>query len=66
MAAVRKGKVDIVVCYKLDRLGRSLAHLAAMIAEFTAHNVALIVPEQGIDTSSSTQPHGFSSMFSAR
>jgi DNA invertase Pin-like site-specific DNA recombinase len=66
MAAVRRGKVDIVVCYKLDRLGRSLAHLAAMIAEFTAHNVALIVPEQGIDTSSSTQPHGFSSMFSAR
>ena len=53
MAAVRRGKVDIVVCYKLDRLGRSLAHLAAMIAEFTAHSVALIVPEQGIDTSSS-------------
>jgi DNA invertase Pin-like site-specific DNA recombinase len=51
MAAVRRGKVDIVVCYKLDRLGRSLAHLAAMIAEFTAHNVALVVPEQGIDTS---------------
>jgi DNA invertase Pin-like site-specific DNA recombinase len=51
MAAVRKGKVDIVVCYKLDRLGRSLAHLAAMIAEFTAHHVALVVPEQGIDTS---------------
>jgi DNA invertase Pin-like site-specific DNA recombinase len=53
MASVRRGKVDIVVCYKLDRLGRSLAHLAAMIAEFTAHNVALVVPEQGIDTSSS-------------
>ena len=51
MKAVRRGKVDIVVCYKLDRLGRSLAHLAAMIAEFTAHNVALVVPEQGIDTS---------------
>ena len=51
MAAVRRGKVDIVVCYKLDRLGRSLAHLAAMIAEFTSHNVALVVPEQGIDTS---------------
>lgn len=51
MAQVRRGKVDIVVAYKLDRLGRSLAHLAAMIAEFTAHNVALVVPEQGIDTS---------------
>jgi resolvase-like protein len=51
MALVRRGKVDIVVCYKLDRLGRSLAHLAALIAEFSAHNVALVVPEQGIDTS---------------
>ena len=48
---MRRGKVDIIVCYKLDRLGRSLAHLAAMIAEFAAHNVALVVPEQGIDTS---------------
>jgi DNA invertase Pin-like site-specific DNA recombinase len=53
MKAVRRGKVDVIVCYKLDRLGRSLAHLAAMIAEFAAHNVALVVPEQGIDTSSS-------------
>jgi Resolvase, N terminal domain len=51
MAVVRKGKVDIIVCYKLDRLGRSLAHLAGMIAEFTAHSVALVVPCQGIDTS---------------
>ena len=51
MKAVHRGKVEIIVCYKLDRLGRSLAHLAAMIAEFTAHNVALVVPEQGIDTS---------------
>ena len=51
MALVRRGRLDIVVCYKLDRLGRSLAHLAALIAEFTAHNVALVVPEQGIDTS---------------
>jgi Resolvase, N terminal domain len=32
MAAVRRGKVDVVVCYKLDRLGRSLGHLAAMLA----------------------------------
>ena len=59
MAAVRRGKVDVVVCYKLDRLGRSLAHLAAMLAEFTAHNVALAVPEQGTDTSGRTRPPGF-------
>src|SRR5262245_44267591 len=53
MLAVRRGKVDVVVCFKLDRLGRSLAHLAQIIGEFTAHNVALVVPSQGIDTSAS-------------
>jgi putative DNA-invertase from lambdoid prophage Rac len=51
MQAVRRGKVDVVVCFKLDRLGRSLAHLAQIVDEFTAHNVALCVPSQGIDTS---------------
>jgi DNA invertase Pin-like site-specific DNA recombinase len=52
MRAVRRGKVDLVVCFKLDRLGRSLSHLAGLIDEFTTHNVALVVPGQGIDTSS--------------
>ena len=52
MRAVRRGKVDVVVCFKLDRLGRSLSHLASIIDEFTTHNVALVVPGQGIDTSS--------------
>ena len=51
MALVRRGKLDIVVCFRLDRLGRSLSHLAGVISEFTAHNVALVVPAQGIDTS---------------
>lgn len=51
MALVRAGKVERVICYKLDRLGRSLAHLAQIIGEFTSNNVALIVPSQGIDTS---------------
>ena len=53
MLAVRRGKVGVVVCFKLDRLGWSLAHLAQIIGEFAAHNVALVVPSQGIDTSAS-------------
>ncbi len=53
MKQVRAGRVDTVVCYKLDRLGRSLAHLAQIIAELTQHRVALVIPSQGIDTSSS-------------
>jgi len=51
MADVRRGKVDVVVCFKLDRLGRSLAHLAQIVGELTTHRVALICPSQGIDTS---------------
>ena len=51
MQAARRGKVDLVVCFKLDRLGRSLSHLAQLIDEFNTHKVALIVPAQGIDTS---------------
>ena len=51
MALVRRGKVDIVAVYKLDRLGRSLSHLAGMIDEFSSHGISLISVSQGIDTS---------------
>src|SRR6266852_1555454 len=51
MSEVRKGRIDTIVAYKLDRLGRSLAHLAQLIGEMTAHRVALVIPAQGIDTS---------------
>ncbi len=51
MARVRRGQVDVIICFKLDRLGRSLAHLAQLAAELIAHNVALICTSQGIDTS---------------
>lgn len=51
MRLVRANKVESVLCFRLDRLGRSLPHLAQLIQEFTAHGVALIVPSQNIDTS---------------
>jgi putative DNA-invertase from lambdoid prophage Rac len=34
MAAVRQRKIDVILCVKLDRLGRSFPHLAQMIFEF--------------------------------
>ena len=52
MRAVRAGKVDVVLCYNLDRPGRSLSHLVQLLGEFSVHKVALIVPGQGINTSS--------------
>ena len=51
MALVRRGKVKAVLAFKLDRLARSLPHLAQMIGEFQATGTALVVPSQGVDTS---------------
>lgn len=51
MTGVRKGRFGAVICYKLDRLGRSLPHLAQLIAELDSHGAALIAHGQGIDTS---------------
>lgn len=52
MKDMRTGKIERVLCWKLDRLGRSLSHLAFILAELDRNNVPLIVPSQGIDTSS--------------
>ena len=51
---IRAGKVERLLAFKLDRLGRSLAHLAALLTELEKHNVPLIIPGQGIDTSNDT------------
>src|SRR4029077_19966692 len=51
MSAVRKRKIDVILCVKLDRLGRSFPHLAQMIFEFDSNGVALICTSQPIDTS---------------
>jgi len=52
MADVRRGRINVIVCFKLDRLGRSLPHLAQIVSELTTHRVALVCPSQGIDTTS--------------
>jgi DNA invertase Pin-like site-specific DNA recombinase len=51
LAHVRAGRVHQVVTYKLDRLGRSLTHLAIIVGELQIRNVALLCTSQGIDTS---------------
>lgn len=52
MTEVRTGsKVSRVICYKMDRLGRSLPHLAMVIEEFKANGVAFVAVSQSIDTS---------------
>jgi DNA invertase Pin-like site-specific DNA recombinase len=53
MAEVRKSRIDVLAVYKLDRLGRSLQHLAQLIGELETHGTALVASSQGIDTSES-------------
>jgi DNA invertase Pin-like site-specific DNA recombinase len=51
MKDLRRGLFSRVVCYKLDRLGRSLTHLALLLDEMNRLGVSLICSSQGIDTS---------------
>ena len=48
MQLVRRGKVDVVACFKLDRLGRSLPHLAQLIGEMDRVSVEDANPFQAI------------------
>lgn len=46
-------RIDAVVVWRLDRLGRSLKHLIDTIKRFTDADVAFVCPDQAIDTASS-------------
>jgi len=54
MADAKRRKVDIVVCWKLDRFGRSLAHLINAIQTLTDAGVGFTSIGEGIDTRSAT------------
>jgi len=46
-------KFDVVIIWKLDRLGRSLQHLLDIVNKFEKWNVGLICQTQPFDTTSS-------------
>src|SRR4051794_33471060 len=52
--AVRR-KFDVTMCWSIDRLGRSVLHVANAMAELDAAGVALYSDQQAID---STSPFG--------
>jgi putative DNA-invertase from lambdoid prophage Rac len=47
----KKRQIDIVVCWRLDRLGRSLRHLIFLLEELSALGVGFVSLGEGIDTS---------------
>jgi putative DNA-invertase from lambdoid prophage Rac len=50
LEAARRREIVAVVVVKLDRLGRSLSHFAALLHELQALGVGLVCVSQGIDT----------------
>jgi DNA invertase Pin-like site-specific DNA recombinase len=54
MADAKRRKLDVVVCWKLDRFGRSLAHLITAIQTLTDAGVGFTSIGEGIDTRSAT------------
>jgi len=45
----KRRRFDIVVCWRLDRLGRNLRHLVTMLDELQALGVAFVSMGEGID-----------------
>jgi len=55
VADARRRKFDVLVCWRLDRLGRNLKHLITLIDELQAVGVAFVSLAEGIDA---TTPAG--------
>jgi DNA invertase Pin-like site-specific DNA recombinase len=51
MADARRRRFDVVLVWKLDRLGRSLRHLVNCLFEFEALGIALVSLRESIDMS---------------
>ena len=50
LSDVRGGRIETVVCYKLDRVGRSLKHLLNLFEEFSNRKIGFVSLSQNIDT----------------
>ncbi len=50
MGDIRAGKVDCILVYKLDRIGRSLQHLLTLFEEFKNRGIEFISLTQNIST----------------
>src|SRR6185312_2889604 len=51
MAAAHRRQFDAVVCWKIDRFGRSLKHLVNSLADLAAYGVAFISLRDSLDLS---------------
>ena len=53
LADIEAGKVDIIICYKIDRLSRSLMDFARLVEVFDEHKVTFVSVTQQFNTTTS-------------
>lgn len=53
LADIGRGRIDVVVVYKIDRLTRSLADFARIVEQFDKHEVSFVSVTQAFNTTSS-------------
>lgn len=51
MQMITRKEIDLIACWSVDRLGRSLSHLVSFLGEINARGVDLYLHTQGLDTS---------------
>ncbi len=54
LADAKRGKFQAILVFRLDRLGRSLAHLVRLLEDFRSWGVELVSFSEGLDFSSTT------------
>jgi DNA invertase Pin-like site-specific DNA recombinase len=55
LADAKRRRLDVLVCWRLDRLGRNLEHLITLLDELQSLGVAFVALAEGIDA---TTPAG--------
>ncbi len=53
LADIEAGKVDIIICYKIDRLSRSLTDFTRLVEVFDEHKVTFVSVTQQFNTTTS-------------
>lgn len=51
MTMITRREIDLIACWSVDRLGRSLQHLVSFLSEINERGVDLYLHVQGLDTS---------------
>jgi DNA invertase Pin-like site-specific DNA recombinase len=49
IAEARRRRFDVLICWRLDRLGRNLRHLVTLLDELTALGISFVSLSEGID-----------------